>query len=70
MESLVESVYFSFIDPPNIRIKKPAWLTLPGPMLVFSFVLFTYFAVTGGVIYDIINEPPSIGALIRCACSP
>ena len=61
MDSLVETVYFSFIDAPNIRIKKPSWLVLPGPMLVFGFILATYFAVTGGVIYDIINEPPSIG---------
>lgn len=23
--------------------------------------LLTYFLVTGGIVYDIINEPPSIG---------
>ncbi|CAJ0578192.1 unnamed protein product, partial [Mesorhabditis spiculigera] len=30
-------------------------------MVVFAFVLGTYFLVTAGVIYDIINEPPSVG---------
>ena len=30
-------------------------------MTVFAFSLVTYFIVTGGVIYDVINEPPSVG---------
>lgn len=34
---------------------------MPSPMQVFAFIMVTYFFVTGGVIYDIINEPPSIG---------
>lgn len=34
---------------------------MPSPMQVFFFVVGTYFLVTGGTIYDIINEPPSIG---------
>lgn len=31
-------------------------------MVVYPFVLFSYFLVCGGVIYDIIVEPPSIGS--------
>lgn len=34
---------------------------MPSPMQVFAFVMVTYFFVTGGVIYDIINEPPGVG---------
>lgn len=30
-------------------------------MTVFSFVLVTYFIITSGIIYDLINEPPSVG---------
>lgn len=30
-------------------------------MQAFAFIVVTYFLVTGGVVYDIINEPPSIG---------
>jgi hypothetical protein len=61
MDALFDSIYFGLVDPPNVRVRKPTWLRLPGPMLIFGFILATYFVVTGGVIYDIINEPPSIG---------
>lgn len=33
-------------------------------MQAFSVVLFTYFLVTGGIVYDVINEPPSIGSMV------
>ncbi|MCP9261054.1 Oligosaccharyltransferase complex subunit OSTC [Dirofilaria immitis] len=46
---------------PNVRIVPPRWLKMPSPMQMFALVMMTYFFVTGGVIYDIINEPPSIG---------
>jgi len=62
MEAVIEKFYFSFLDPPHLKLKKPSWLHLPGPMIVFGFVLFTYFLVTGGVIYDVIVEPPSVGS--------
>ena len=32
-------------------------------MQVYAIILVTYFLVTGGIVYDIINEPPSIGML-------
>ncbi|KAH9490599.1 hypothetical protein Btru_033784 [Bulinus truncatus] len=31
-------------------------------MFVFAAVLTSYFLVTGGIIYDVIVEPPSIGS--------
>ena len=31
-------------------------------MVVFAFILFTYFLVTGGIVYDVIVEPLSIGS--------
>lgn len=58
----MESVYFSFLDPPNLRLKRPSWLKTPTPMVLFGIVLASYFLVTGGVIYDVINEPPSVGS--------
>ncbi len=30
-------------------------------MVVFAAVLLSYFLVTGGIIYDVIVEPPSVG---------
>jgi len=31
-------------------------------MVVFAVILFSYFLVTGGIIYDVIVEPPSLGS--------
>uniref|UniRef100_T1J9P0 Oligosaccharyltransferase complex subunit n=1 Tax=Strigamia maritima TaxID=126957 RepID=T1J9P0_STRMM len=31
-------------------------------MFMFALVLVSYFFVTGGIIYDIIVEPPSVGS--------
>ncbi|CAD5116595.1 DgyrCDS5471 [Dimorphilus gyrociliatus] len=61
MEKLY-GVPFLFLQCPNLKLKKPTWLRRPSPMTVFGFVLFSYFLVTGGIIYDIIVEPPSIGS--------
>uniref|UniRef100_A0A5K3ESB1 Oligosaccharyltransferase complex subunit n=1 Tax=Mesocestoides corti TaxID=53468 RepID=A0A5K3ESB1_MESCO len=47
MDYLLGSV-FSVLECPRLRIKKPSWVQLPSRMTVFSFVLFTYFLVTGG----------------------
>lgn len=30
-------------------------------MLIFALVMVSYFIVTAGVAYDIINEPPAVG---------
>ena len=53
---------FSVLECPNIKIKKPSWIQKPAAMTVFGMLLFTYFLVTGGIIYDVINEPPSVGS--------
>ncbi|KAH9286736.1 Oligosaccharyltransferase complex subunit ostc [Echinococcus granulosus] len=52
---------FTFLECPRLRIKRPSWLQLPSRMTVFAFVLSTYFLVTGGIIFDVINGPPSVG---------
>ena len=61
MEFLYQGLY-QVLECPNIKLKKPSWIQKPSAMTVFGLLLFTYFLVTGGVIYDIINEPPSIGS--------
>lgn len=37
-----------FLDPPNLKLKKPSWLQQPSAMVMYSFVLLSYFLVTGG----------------------
>ncbi|CAD5123820.1 DgyrCDS12129 [Dimorphilus gyrociliatus] len=61
MEQLY-GIPFNFLECPNLKLKKPSWVKAPSPMTVFGLVLFSYFLVTGGIIYDIIVEPPSIGS--------
>ncbi|XP_066137836.1 oligosaccharyltransferase complex subunit ostc [Euwallacea fornicatus] len=53
---------FAVLEVPVIKLKKPSWLKQPSAMVVFSLVLFSYFLVTGGIIYDVIVEPPSVGS--------
>uniref|UniRef100_A0AC34QAE4 Oligosaccharyltransferase complex subunit n=1 Tax=Panagrolaimus sp. JU765 TaxID=591449 RepID=A0AC34QAE4_9BILA len=64
MEAILDKTIFAVIDPPNLRLTVPRWFQLPSPMTVFAFLLATYFIVCGGVVYDIINEPPSVGSYV------
>lgn len=43
-------------------VRKVEEFELPSPKTVCFFVLLSYFFVTAGIAYDIINEPPAIGA--------
>lgn len=52
----------SLVDPPAFKLRKPSWLKVPSPMFVYGLILFSYFLVTGGIIYDVIVEPPSMGS--------
>ena len=53
---------FLLLNPPDLKFKKPSWLVQPSANTVLFFVLVSYFLVTGGLIYDVIVEPPSIGS--------
>lgn len=61
METLY-SVPFMILEVPNLKIKRPSWLKQPSAMVMFSLILLSYFLVTGGIIYDVIIEPPSVGS--------
>ena len=73
MQSTLEAFYrvpFGLLEVPNIKLKKPGFVKVPSAMVVFSLVLFSYFLVTGGIIYDVIVEPPSIGSVNGRRASP
>ncbi|XP_060066081.1 oligosaccharyltransferase complex subunit ostc-B-like [Ylistrum balloti] len=61
MEALYALPYNVLVCP-NLKLKKPTWLKQPSAMFMFSAILLSYFLVTGGIIYDVIVEPPSIGS--------
>ncbi|XP_023327770.1 oligosaccharyltransferase complex subunit ostc-like [Eurytemora carolleeae] len=53
---------FTVLKVPELKLKRPSWIHTPAPYTVFAFVLLSYFLVTGGIIYDVIVEPPSVGS--------
>lgn len=61
MEAVFNLPYTVLVCP-NLKLKRPAWLKQPSSMFMFVLVLLSYFMVTGGIIYDVIVEPPSIGS--------
>lgn len=66
MGSILETVYglpFNVVEVPNIKLKRPGWLKQPSAMVVYSFVLVSYFLVCGGIhsidieiIYQLLNN--------------
>ncbi|VDP05328.1 unnamed protein product [Soboliphyme baturini] len=64
MEALIDRVYYSFLVCPNLRLKKPRWFARPSAMTVFALSLVLYFLISGGIIYDVIVEPPSVGSTV------
>lgn len=56
------NIPFHVLEVPNLKIKRPSWFHTPSPFVVFCFALLSYFLICGGIIYDIIVEPPSIGS--------
>jgi len=61
MLDLLFTYPFSVLQCPNVKIKKPSWVQQPSAMMMFFVALVSYFLVTGGIIYDVIVEPPSTG---------
>ena len=47
MEALY-GIPFHILEVPNLKLKKPGWVKPPSAMVVFAFVLLSYFLVTGG----------------------
>nr|XP_039319801.1 oligosaccharyltransferase complex subunit OSTC-like [Saimiri boliviensis boliviensis] len=62
METLYR-VPFLVLECPNLKLKKPPWLHMPSAMAVYALVVVSYFLITGGIIYDVIVEPPSVGSM-------
>ncbi|XP_039273849.1 oligosaccharyltransferase complex subunit ostc-B-like [Styela clava] len=63
MEKLY-SIPYSVLQLPNLKLKKPSWISQPSAMTVFAAVMVSYFLVTAGIIYDVIVEPPSVGQTV------
>ncbi|CAD5210034.1 unnamed protein product [Bursaphelenchus xylophilus] len=64
METILSSTVFAAIDPPKLNISAPRWAKLPSANQTLFVSIVVYFLVTAGIVYDIINEPPSIGTTV------
>lgn len=53
---------FSVLSAPDLKLKRPSWIRQPTANEMLFLVLVSYFLVTGGIIYDVIVEPPSMGS--------
>merc|ERR1711973_135009 len=62
LEVVLKPTIFSLLAVPDLKYKRPSWLVQPSANTVLFFVLVSYFLVTGGLIYDVIVEPPSMGS--------
>ncbi|XP_054942672.1 oligosaccharyltransferase complex subunit OSTC-like [Physeter macrocephalus] len=62
MESLYR-VLFLVLECPILKLKKPPWVHMLSAMTVYALVVVSYFLITGGVIYDVIVEPPSVSSM-------
>ncbi|KAJ0989407.1 hypothetical protein J5N97_007763 [Dioscorea zingiberensis] len=60
--AILSVVPYGFLRPPRTRLKLPSNLALPSPLTVLFLVIFTYFCVVSGLVYDVIVEPPGIGS--------
>ncbi|CAI5462274.1 unnamed protein product [Closterium sp. Yama58-4] len=54
------SLPYAILRPPKLRLKLPTF-SFPNPMVVYCFVVFSYFLVVSGIVFDMIVEPPGIG---------
>ena len=46
MELILRPI-FNVLTIPDLKIKKPSWITTPSPWTIFTFILLSYFLVTG-----------------------
>ena len=54
------SIFFTSMKSTSLTLFQtpPAWT-------IFAFILTTYFLVTGGIIYDVIVEPPRLSSVSK-----
>ena len=64
METLYR-VPFLVLECPNLKLKELPWYTCRRPWRwwCLTLVVVSYFLITGGIIYDVIVEPPSVGSM-------
>ncbi|XP_038959847.1 oligosaccharyltransferase complex subunit OSTC-like [Rattus norvegicus] len=61
--SLLYRVPFLVLECPNLKLKKPPWVHMLLAMTMYALVVVSYFFITGGIIYDVSIEPPSVDSM-------
>eukprot|EP01027_Heterolobosea_sp_BB2_P003553 GEZU01005370.1.p1 GENE.GEZU01005370.1~~GEZU01005370.1.p1 ORF type:complete len:155 (-),score=41.24 GEZU01005370.1:744-1208(-) len=58
--TIFKTLFTTVFRPPHTKLTIP-YHKRPSKFLVFVLAIVSYFLVMSGVVYDMINEPPSIG---------
>uniref|UniRef100_A0A4X2L9T1 Oligosaccharyltransferase complex subunit n=1 Tax=Vombatus ursinus TaxID=29139 RepID=A0A4X2L9T1_VOMUR len=56
-------VPFTVFEGPNLKLKKPPWAHMLSAMTVYALAVVSYALITGGIIYDVIVEPPNVESM-------
>lgn len=61
--AVLKVVYSSVLHAPNLQLRAPTSLLNLPKWTIFLLAYVSYFFVLSGIVYDIINEPPSMGSV-------
>jgi hypothetical protein len=64
MDIIREIAILPFPKPDNYHGTLSKWVKVPSQQLVKNFLLFGYFLLIGGFIYDIQNQPSGMGQYV------
>jgi len=63
LEPIFRAIFTSALRVPDIKLKLPTIFEKGLPkMVIFVLFFISYFIICSGLVYDLINEPPSIGS--------
>lgn len=64
IQSVSKAVYkYSPIEIPRVTLTIPSFLLNIPKFFIFVLAFISYFFITSGIMYDLINEPPSVGSV-------
>ena len=67
MDDFIEKFYgmpFRYLVTPNLEMTRPKWFRLPSSRTVFILFFISYYFICGGIVYNIVIEPPAMGSIV------
>lgn len=63
LELIFSPLYSLLLSPPKLSLQVPSFFQHISKWPLFIIMFFSYFVVLSGIVYDLINEPPSMGSV-------